>query len=185
MPKEVIAELDRKMKATIEDLKSDLSGLRTGRATPALLERITVDYYGAQTPLPQLAMISVADARQLVVKPHDKSVAGQIANTIAKSDLGVQAVREGDAIRVSVPSMNEERRKEMVKLAGRKTEEHKVALRNVRRDANEQIKKMEKEGGLTKDDIKREEDTVQKITDKFIAEADTVRAAKETEIMEV
>lgn len=185
MPKEVIAELDRKMKATLEDLKHDLSGLRTGRATPALLERITVDYYGAQTPLPQLAMISVADARQLVVKPHDKSVAGQIANTIAKSDLGVQAVREGDAIRVSVPSMNEERRKEMVKLAGKKTEDHKIALRNVRRDANDQIKKMEKDGGLTKDDIKREEDTVQKMTDKFIVDADAVRAAKEAEIMEV
>ncbi len=185
MPKEVIAELERKMKATIEDLKHDLSGLRTGRATPALLERIMVDYYGAQTPLPQLAMISVADARQLLIKPHDKSVAGQIANTIAKSDLGVQSVREGDSIRVSVPSMNEERRKEMVKLAAKKTEDHKIALRNVRRDANDQIKKMEKDGGLTKDDIKREEETVQKITDNFIVEADAVRTAKEAEIMEV
>ena len=185
MPKEVIAELERKMKATLEDLKHDLSGLRTGRATPALLERITVDYYGAPTPLPQLAMISVADARQLLVKPHDKSVAGQIANTIAKSDLGVQATRDGDSIRVSVPSMNEERRKEMVKLAGKKTEDHKIALRNVRRDANDQIKKMEKDGGLTKDDIKREEETVQKITDRFIADADAVRDAKEVEIMDV
>ena len=185
MPKEVIAELERKMKATIEDLKHDLSSLRTGRVTPALLERITVDYYGAQTPLQTLAMISVADARQLLVKPHDKSVAGQIANTIGKSDLGVQATRDGDSIRVSVPSMNEERRKEMVKLAGKKTEDHKIALRNVRRDANEQIKRMEKDGGLTKDDIKREEDVVQKITDKVIADADAARVAKEAEIMEV
>ena len=185
MPKEVIAELERKMTATLEDLKHDLSGLRTGRATPALLERITVDYYGAQTPLQTLAMISVADARQLLVKPHDKSVAGQIANTSAKSDLGVQATRDGDSIRVSVPSMNEERRKEMVKLAGKKTEDHKIALRNVRRDANEQIKRMEKDGGLTKDDIKREEDVVQKITDKVIADADAARVAKEAEIMEV
>lgn len=185
MPKEVHAELDRKMQATIEALKHDLSGLRTGRATPALLERINVDYYGVQTPLMQLALISVADARQLVVKPHDKSVAGQIANTISKSDLGVQAIREGDAIRVSIPSLNEERRKEMVKLAGKKTEEHKVAMRNVRRDANDQLKKMEKDGGMTKDDLKREEDIVQKTTDKYIADAEKLREAKEVEIMQV
>jgi ribosome recycling factor len=185
MPNEVHAELDRKMRATIEALKHDLSGLRTGRATPALLERINVDYYGVQTPLLQLAMISVADARQLLVKPHDKTVAGQIANTIEKSDLGVQAVREGDHIRVSIPSLNEERRKEMVKLAGKKTEEHKVALRNVRREANDQLKKMEKDGGMTKDDLKREEDAVQRATDKFIEEADQLHEAKEAEIMQV
>ena len=185
MPKEVHAELERKMKATIDDLQRDLSGLRTGRATPALLERITVDYYGAQTPLQQLAMISVAEARQLLVKPHDKSVAGQIANTISKSDLGVQAVREGDAIRVSIPSMNEERRKEMVRMAAKKTEDHKIAMRNVRRDANDHLKRMEKDGGMTKDDLKREEDAVQKVTDKFIAEADKLRVAKEAEILEV
>lgn len=183
MPNEVHAELERKMHSTIEALKHDLSGLRTGRAAPALLERINVDYYGAQTPLHQLALISVADARQLIVKPHDKSVAGQIANLISKSNLGVQAVHEGDQIRVSIPSLNEERRKEMVKLAGKKTEEHKVALRNVRRDANDQLKKMEKDGGLSKDDLKREEDHVQKITDKFIAEADQLRVTKEAEIM--
>ena len=185
MPKEVHAELERKMNATIEALKHDLSGLRTGRAAPALLERINVDYYGASTPLQQLALISVADARQLVVKPHDKAIAGQIANLITKSNLGVQAVHEGDLIRVSIPSLNEERRKEMVKLAGKKTEEHKVALRNVRREANDQLKKLEKDGGLSKDDLKREEDQVQKVTDKFIAEADKLRAAKEVEILQV
>jgi ribosome recycling factor len=185
MPKEVHAELDRKMRATIEALKHDLSGLRTGRATPTLLERVNIDYYGTQTPLQQLALISVADARQLLVKPHDKSISGQIANTIEKSDLGVQAVREGDAIRVSIPTLNEERRKEMVKLAGKKTEEHKIALRNVRREANDQLKKMEKDGGMTKDDLKREEDAVQRATDKFIAEADELHSAKEAEIMQV
>ncbi len=185
MPKEVHAELDRKMHATIEALKHDLSGLRTGRPTPALLERVMVDYYGTQTPLQQLAMISVADARQLLVKPHDKTVAGQIANSIEKSDLGVQAVREGDQIRVSIPSLNEERRKEMVKLAGKKTEEHKVALRNVRRDANDQLKKMEKDGGMTKDDLKREEDAVQRATDAFIVEADQLHTTKEAEILQV
>jgi ribosome recycling factor len=185
MPKEALAELDRKMKATLEDLKHDLSSLRTGRAAPSLLDRITVDYYGAQTPLSQLANITVPDARQLLITPFDKSVAGQIANTISKSDLGVQATRDGDAVRVSIPSLNEERRREMVKLAGKKTEEHKVALRNIRRDTNDHLKRMEKDGGMTKDDLKREEELVQKTTDKFIAEADKLRASKEAEIMEV
>jgi ribosome recycling factor len=185
MPKEVRAELDRKMNATLEDLKHDLGSLRTGRATPTLLDRISIDYYGTSTPIGQLANVTVPDARQLLITPWDKSIAGQIANTISKSDLGVQATKDGDSIRVSVPSLNEERRRDMVKLAGKKTEEHKVALRNIRREANDQLKKLEKDGGMTKDDLKREEDAVQKITDKFIAEADKIRAAKEEEIMEI
>lgn len=185
MPKEVLAEMERKMKATVEDLKHDLGSLRTGRATPTLLDRITIDYYGTQTPISQLANVTVPDARQLVITPWDKAIAGQIANTIMKSDLGVQATKDGDGVRVSVPTLNEERRKEMVKLAGKKTEDHKVALRNIRRDANDHLKRMEKDGGMTKDDLKREEETVQKTTDKYIAEAEKVRAAKEAEVMEV
>jgi ribosome recycling factor len=185
MPKEVLAELERKMKATLEDLKHDLASLRTGRAAPSLVDRITIVYYGTQTPLSQVANVTVPDARQLLITPWDKSIVGQIANVISKSDLGVQAVRDGDAVRVSVPTLNEERRKEMVKLAGKKTEEHKVALRNIRRDANDHLKKLEKDGGMTKDDLKREEDSVQKITDKYITEADKIRANKEEEIMEV
>lgn len=185
MPKEALAELDRKMHATMEDLKLDLSGLRTGRAAPSLVDRVMVDYYGTQTPLSQLANITIPDARQLLITPYDKSVCGQIANTISKSELGVQATRDGDAVRVSIPSLNEERRREMVKLAGKKTEEHKVALRNIRRDTNDHLKRMEKDGDLTKDDLKREEEFVQKTTDKFIADADKLRASKETEIMEI
>lgn len=185
MHKEALAELDRKMHATMEDLKLDLSGLRTGRAAPSLVDRVMVDYYGTQTPLSQLANITIPDARQLLITPYDKSVCGQIANTISKSELGVQATRDGDAVRVSIPSLNEERRREMVKLAGKKTEEHKVALRNIRRDTNDHLKRMEKDGDLTKDDLKREEEFVQKTTDKFIADADKLRASKETEIMEI
>ena len=185
MPKEVRAELERKMKATLEDLKHDLSSLRTGRATPALLDRINIDYYGTSTPISQLANVTVPDARQLLITPWDKTVAGQIANQITKSDLGVQATKDGDAVRVSVPTLNEERRREMVKLAGKKTEEHKVALRNIRRDANDQLKKIEKDGGMTKDDLRREEEAVQKITDKYIADADKIRTDKEAEVMEV
>jgi ribosome recycling factor len=185
MPKEVRAELERKMNATLEDLKHDLGTLRTGRAAPSLLDRISIDYYGTSTPINQIANITVPDARQLLITPWEKSIAGQIANQIAKSDLGVQAIKDGDSVRVSVPTLNEERRRDMVKLAGKKTEDHKIALRNIRRDANDQLKKLEKDGGMTKDDLKREEDTVQKITDKYIAEADKIRAAKEEEIMEV
>jgi len=185
MPKDTIAEMERKMKLSIEDFKQDLGSLRTGRAAPALLDKVTVDYYGAPTPIGQLATISVPDARQLLISPWDKAIAGQIANTIAKSDLGVQAIKDGDNIRVSVPSLNEERRKEMVKLAGKKAEAHKVAIRNVRRDANDHLKRLEKEGGMTKDDLQRDEAEVQKITDQFIADVDKIRAAKEVEILEV
>jgi ribosome recycling factor len=127
----------------------------------------------------------VPDARQLLIAPWDKALAGQIANAILKSDLGLQATKDGDAVRVSVPALNEERRKEMVKLAGKKAEAHKVAARNVRRDANDALKKMEKDGGVTKDELQRWESDVQKVTDRYIADIDKTRAAKEAEIMEV
>jgi ribosome recycling factor len=185
MPKQVIAEMERKMQSALNDLNADLGTLRTGRAAPALLDKIQVEYYGTLTPLNQLANISVPDARQLLIAPWDKSIAGQISNAILKSDLGLQAIKDGDNVRVSVPALNEERRKEMVKLAGKKAEAHKVAVRNVRREANDQLKKLEKDGGVTKDELQRWEGDVQKVTDRFIAEIDKTRAAKEVEIMEV
>lgn len=185
MPKQIIADMERKMKATLQDFTNDLATLRTGRASPALLDKITVEYYGTPTPLNQVATISVPDPRQLVVSPWDKALAAQIANAISKSDLGMQGIKDGDIVRVSVPHLNEERRKEMVKLAGKKAEAHKVAVRNVRRDANDHLKKMEKDGNLTKDELTRHEGEVQKITDRFITEVDKMRAAKEAEIMEV
>lgn len=185
MPKQVIAEMERRMQAALQDLANDLGSLRTGRATPALLDKVMVEYHGSPLPLNQLGTVSVPDARQLLVTPWDKSVAGAIANAISKSDLGVQATKDGDAVRVSVPSLNEERRKEMVKMAAKKAEAHKVAIRNVRRDANDHLKKMEKDGGLTKDELQRHEGEVQKITDRFITDIDKARAAKENEIMEV
>jgi ribosome recycling factor len=177
--------MERKMKASLSDLQHDLGGLRTGRASPALLDKLTVDYYGTPTPINQLATITVPDSRMLLISPWDKNVAGQIANTISKSDLGVQAIKEGDAVRVSVPHLNEERRKEMVKLAGKKAEAHKVAIRIVRRDATDHLKRLEKDGDLTKDELQRHESEVQKITDRYIADIDRIRAAKEEEIMEV
>ena len=185
MPKQLIAEMERKMKAALQDLEKDLGTLRTGRATPALLDKVMVDYYGTPTPLNQVGAVSAPDPRQLLIQPWDKAMAGAIANAIAKSDLGFQATKDGDNVRVSIPALNEERRREMVKLAGKKAEEHKVAVRNVRRDANDRLKRMEKEGDISKDDLQRHEGEVQKITDRIIAEVDRMRAAKEADIMEV
>jgi ribosome recycling factor len=185
MPKNVMSEMERKMKAALGALQSDLGTLRTGRATPALLDKIFVEYYGAPTPLAQMANISSPDPRQLLIAPYDKTTAGAIVNAISKSPLGLQSTKDGDNVRVSVPALNEERRKEMVKQAGKMSEASKVSIRNVRRDANDALKKMEKDGGMTKDDLARYEGDVQKITDRFIADIDKMRAAKEAEIMEV
>jgi len=185
MSKESLKEMERKMQSTLDALRHDLSSLRTGRATPALLDKITVDYYGTATPLQQVAALSVPEPRQLLIAPWEKTMVDPIVNAISKSDLGVQAVKDGDKVRVSIPALNEERRKEMVKLAGKKTEDHKVAIRNVRRETNDHLKKQEKDGEISKDDLKRAEEEVQKITDKYVAEADHIRTDKEAEIMEV
>lgn len=185
MPNQVISDMEKRMKKALEDLDADFGTLRTGRATPALLDKILVDYYGAPTPLKGLATISVPDARQLLVTPFDKTSAGAIANAIAKSDLGVGAVADGGNVRVSVPSLTTERRKEMVKIAGKKAEAHKIAVRNIRRDANDALKKMEKDGDMSKDDLARFEGEVQKITDRYIADVEKSRVAKEADIMEV
>ena len=185
MPLQLIAEMERKMKASLQDLEKDLGTLRTGRATPALLDKITVEYYGAQTPLSQVGTVSSPDPRQLLVQPWDKSATSAIVTAITKSDLGFQATKDGDNVRVSIPSLNEERRREMVKMAGKKAEAHKVAIRNVRRDANDGLKKMEKEGDLSKDELQRHEGEVQKITDRVIIEIDRLRQVKETDILEV
>ncbi len=185
MPKQIIADMERKMKASLHDFGQDLATLRTGRASPALLDKIMVEYYGTPTPLNQVAAVTVPDSRQLVISPWEKSLAGAIANAISSSQLGLQGVKDGDIVRVQVPHLNEERRKEMVKMAGKKAEAHKVAVRNVRRDANDQLKRLEKDGLVSKDELARHEGDVQKITDRFIAEVDRTRAAKEAEILEV
>ena len=185
MPKQVLSEMERKMKAAIDNLSSELGVLRTGRATPALLDRIVVEYYGTPTPLNQMANISAPDPRSLLISPWDKSITDSIVGALSKSDQGLQATKDGNDVRVNVPALNEERRKEMVKQAGKYAEAGKVAVRNVRRDANDTLKKMEKDGELTKDDLSRYEGEVQKITDRYTAEVDAVREAKENEIMEV
>jgi ribosome recycling factor len=185
MPKQILTEMERKMKAALQDLEKDLATLRTGRASPALLDKVMVEYYGTPTPLAQVGNVTAPDARQLLITPWEKNLAGAIVNAITKSDLGLQATTDGGNVRVSVPALNEERRKEMVKMAGKKAEAHKVAIRNVRREANDSLKKLEKDGGLTKDDVQRYEGDAQKITDRISAEIDRLRAAKEADILEV
>ncbi len=185
MPNQIISEMEGRMQKALEDLDHDFSSLRTGRAAPSLLDKIVVEYYGTPTSLKTLANVSVPDARQLLVTPYDRSAAGAIANAISKSDLGVSASVDGNAVRVSVPTLNQERRKEMVKLAGKKAEAHKIAIRNIRQDANKAFEKMEKDGGISKDDLTRYKNDVQKITDRFSDQIEKARISKEADILEV
>ncbi|GIP21459.1 MULTISPECIES: ribosome recycling factor [Paenibacillus] len=184
MPQSVKKNAEERMEKAIQSLKRDLLTLRAGRATPSLLDRIHVDYYGASTPLNQLANINTPDSRTLLIQPWDKSSLADIERAIQKSDLGLTPANDGSTIRLSIPPLTEERRVELVKTTKKYGEEAKVAIRNIRRDANDDIKKMEKTD-ISEDESRRHQDDIQKTTDKFIAEVDKVLAAKEKEIMEV
>lgn len=174
-----------RMDKAISTLKKELASIRAGRANPSLLDKIHVEYYGAVTPLNQLANISTPDPRTLVIQPWDKSVMGDIEKAILKSDLGITPTNDGVVIRISIPTLTEERRKELVKIVKKTGEESKVAIRNVRRDANDQMKKMEKSGEVSEDDSRRTQEEIQKLTDKFIDLIDEIVNTKEKEIMEV
>lgn len=176
---------EAKMGQSIEALKNNLSRIRTGRANPALLDAIHVEYYGSMVPLSQVANVSLLDARTISVQPWEKSMAAKVEKAIRESDLGLNPASLGDLIRVPMPPMSEERRKEMTKLARQEGENSKVAIRNLRRDANEGVKKLVKDKEASEDDQKRSEADIQKITDKHIAEIDTLVAAKEQDIMAV
>ncbi|MGI6144207.1 MAG: ribosome recycling factor [Clostridia bacterium] len=185
MLKDVLNQVEDKMQKTLEVLRKEYSSMRAGRANPAILEKIKVDYYGALTPLNQLANISAPEPRLLTVQPWDKSLLSDIEKAILKSDLGLNPTNDGNILRIAIPQLTEERRQELVKAAKKKAEESKVGIRNIRRDANERIKKMEKNKELTEDDAKKQQEEIQKITDKYIKEADNIFAIKEKEIMEV
>lgn len=185
MLNEVYRDAEDRMKKAVLALKKDLSTLRTGRATPALLDKIVVDYYGAQTPLNQLANISVPEPRLLVIQPWDKKVVGEVERALLKSDLGLTPNSDGSLIRLSIPQLTEERRKELVKISKKKAEDGRVAIRNIRRDANDSLKNMEKAHEITEDELHKAQDEIQKLTDKMIEEADKVLSDKEKEIMEV
>ncbi|MCL6558234.1 MAG: ribosome recycling factor [Firmicutes bacterium] len=173
------------MQKAVEHLRKDLATIRTGRAAPALLDKILVDYYGAPTPVNQVATISVPEPRMLVIQPWDKSTLANIERAIMKSDLGINPVNDGTVIRLVLPQPTQERRLELVKLARKKTEEGRVAVRNIRRETNDELKaRQKKDGGISEDELKRFQEEVQKLTDKYIKEIDNVLAAKEKEIME-
>lgn len=185
MVKEVLNETESHMKGAIEATKREFQAVRTSRANPAILERVVVEYYGTPTPLQQLANISVADARMLVIQPWDKTVLSAVEKSILKADLGLNPVNDGSVIRLPIPQLTEERRKELVKLVKKEAEEKRIAIRNLRRDANEKIKVLEKDGKVPEDEGKRSLDEVQKLTDKYILEIDKLMEHKEKEIMEV
>lgn len=174
-----------KMEKAIQVLKKDLASMRAGRATPALLEKVTVSYYGSEMPVNQLASISAPEPRLLVVQPWDKSALAEIERAILKSELGLTPTNDGNVIRITIPALTEERRAELVKVVKKSGEDSKVAIRNIRRDANEEIKKMGKNGEISEDDVRRGQDEIQKLTDRYIREVDEVIAAKEKEIMEI
>ncbi|OMD20912.1 MULTISPECIES: ribosome recycling factor [Paenibacillus] len=184
MPQSVKKNAEERMEKAISSLKRDLATLRAGRATTSLLDRIQVEYYGAPTPINQLANISTPDSRTLLIQPWDKTSMSDIERAIMKSDIGLTPANDGTIIRLSIPPLTEERRTDLVKLTKKFGEEAKVAIRNIRRDANDDIKKMEK-NGISEDESRGHQEVIQKTTDKFIAEVDKVLVSKEKEIMEV
>lgn len=185
MTKQVIEQAKEKMTKSLSAFSRELASIRAGRANAALLDRIQVDYYGAPTPINQLGGISVPEARLLVIQPYDKSILGDIEKAIMKSDLGITPTNDGNVIRIMIPALTEERRKELVKQVGKEAEHAKVAIRNVRRDANDDLKKLEKSGEITEDGLRGFGEDIQKLTDEYIAKVDQVAKEKEKEILSV
>lgn len=176
---------EQKMQKSIETLKSDLAKVRTGRAHTGLLDHVMVEYYGTPTALPQVANLTLVDARTIGVQPYEKKMVATIEKAIRESDLGLNPSTQGDLIRVPTPPLTEERRKEMVKLVKSEAEDAKIAIRNIRRDANESLKKLVKDKACSEDDERRAQDDIQKLTDKFVVEVDKMVAEKEKEVLTV
>ena len=185
MTKEIVDKAKERMEKAAAATGHELGGIRTGRATTGILDRVFVDYYGTKTPIKQAANISVPEPQLLVIQPWDKSMLAAIEKAILQSDLGLTPANDGQLIRLPFPPLSEERRKDMVKLVKKLCEEGRVAVRNIRRDANEHLKESEKKHDISEDDLERAEEEVQRLTDKYIAEIDELLKAKEKEIMEV
>lgn len=185
MVNQIKSQAQEKMDKAIQVLKKDLLTLRAGRANPAILDKVLVEYYGSEMPINQMANISTPDPRTLLIQPWDKSALSEIERAILKSELGLTPNNDGSVIRISIPALTEERRTELVKLARKTGEEAKVAIRNIRRDANDEVKKLEKNGEVPEDVSRRSQEEIQKLTDRFIKETDQVVSAKEKEIMEI
>ncbi len=185
MADDIFADAEHRMQQAVETLRRELSTIRTGRASPTLVERLPVDYYGAPTPLQQLAAIHPTDSHTLTIQPYDRKTLGDIEKAIQKSDLGLNPNNDGNVIRIVLPALTEERRKDLVKVVHKKADESKVAVRNVRRDAHDKLREQEKAKQITEDEAKRDAERLQKLTDKYIDELDKVGHAKEREILEV
>jgi len=185
MIEEVIKDTERRMGKSIESLNTELTKLRTGRAHPSLLDHVTVDYYGTEVPIGQAATVSVLDARTLSVQAWEKSMVGALEKAILNSDLGLNPATSGEIMRIPLPPLTEERRKEMTKLVRNEAEQARVAIRNIRRDANHTFKELVKEKEISEDDERRAETRVQRITDKFVDRIDATLAEKEKEVMEI
>lgn len=185
MTADIIKEAEERMQKAAEAAQHDFATIRTGRANPAVLESINVSYYGAATPLNQLAGISAPEPRLLLVTPWDRNAIDSIMKAIQSSDIGLTPMSDGHLIRLQVPYLTEERRNELIKQLHRKAEDHKVAVRNIRRDANDRVKTQQKDSEISEDDMMREHEEIQKLTDKYVAEIDKLTSAKEAELKEV
>ena len=185
----MIQELRKKtsdrMQGAVDALKKEFAGIRTGRASMGLLDGIIVDYYGTPTPVQQLASLSIPESRQIAIQPWENRLIPEIEKAIMKSDLGLTPMNDGKTIRINIPILTEERRKQLVKIVRKRAEESKIAVRNNRRDSNEELKKLEKEEHISEDEVKKEHDEIQRITDSFIKRIDETLEHKEKEIMEV
>jgi ribosome recycling factor len=185
MYEDILQDADDRMHKAVEALRGHLAGIRTGRASTGLIERVVVDYYGTETPLQQLAGISAPEARMLVVTPWDKGSMKAIEKSIRASELGLNPTNDGQVIRITIPALTEERRRDLVKVAKRNLEEAHVAIRNIRRDAMHMLKELDESGDISEDQRRRGEEQIQKLTDRSIADADKVGREKEAEILEV
>ncbi|GGP12425.1 ribosome recycling factor [Oceanobacillus neutriphilus] len=185
MSESVMKDMKEKMTQAVQAFSKNLASVRAGRANPSLLDNVYVDYYGASTPLNQLAQVGAPEARLLTVTPYDKSAIGDIDKAIQKADLGLSPSNDGNIIRLNIPALTQERRKDLVKVVGKYAEESRVQIRNLRRQANDQLKKAEKNGDMTEDDLRAFQDDVQETTDTFIKQIEDLASTKENEIMEV
>ena len=175
---------EERMEKSIASLKDSFNAIRTGRASAALFDKVRVDYYGSKSPLNQVATISIPEARSVIIQPFDKTLIGEIEKAIQTADLGLNPSNDGKVIRIAIPPLTAERRKDLVKQAKSIAETSRTAIRNIRRDGNDELKKLQKSGELTEDDLKQEEDKLQKLTDKYIAEINKIYDSKEKEILE-
>ena len=184
-PDEILLNADEKMDSSMEAFRRELNGIRTGRAHPSLIETLPVDYYGAMTPLKQLGTINAPEARMLTIQVWDRGAVSAIQKAIQASDLGLNPAIDGQTMRLPIPALTEQRRKDLVKLLHNKTEDARVAVRNVRRHAHDELRKAEKDGDVSQDDLKRSEDELQKITDRHVASIDVEAKKKEADLLEV